>query len=474
MTFANKGTMPFAIEQDRALLCSVDKYGYGCWDEVREELRRDGNLTFQHAVHGMNADAIAKRTDYRMRQLEKELEAREKRLRSEKPSNVIAAENAIKAIKQMEEYENESLDLQLLGQEPGSLSSLPDDVRIIVEERVKERQQAIDKLREVEIQLMGCHELANHTKESIMRGDQYVNYSHISLKSGGQLIAVDGKLPLVNGSDIEAYVNARVLSVPVCGECLSCRDSKSRRLCIHRMRIRNKLIAEFGRKVKESKPSAKLQLNVESYLDPSEKISLKTSKRKRESSVHPDLLGTANEQTTAIDVPIVSHGNKRMAIPEDLLPHLCRKIGAHGTRKRMQTIEDFCKAYPTVSVRQATFKFADITTLTRPACIPEPPKPKGKGRAFLFLLRPRFYHLLPENERPLDWEKYAAEDEILWKDECKKAIKEKTSNMEKKVNVHSEEIEGMSFDGDSVEEMYFSDQRGDDDNDEGNKKIRVD
>jgi len=411
MSFANKGTVPFAIEQDRALLCSVDKYGHGCWDEVREELRKDGNLIFQHAVHGMNADAISKRTDYRMRQLEKELEAREKKLRSDKPANVVAAENAIKAIKLMEEYESESFDLQLRGQQPSSLTSLPDDARVIMEERLKERQQAIDKLREVEIQLMGCQELANNTKESIMRGDQYVNYSHISLKSGGQLVAVDGKVPLVNGLDIEAYVHAGVLSVPECGECISCRDSISRKLCVNRSRTRTKLIAEFERKVKESKPAGKLQQNVESNLDFNDKVqSSKTNKRKRETSVSHNSLGTAKVQT-AVDAnspPIVSHGNKRMAIPEDLLPHLCRKIGANGTRKRMLTIENFCNEYPSVSVRQATFKFAEITTLTRPACIPEPPKPKGKGRAFLFLLRPRLYHLLPENERPNDWEKYAA------------------------------------------------------------------
>ncbi|KAI2491922.1 Class II histone deacetylase complex subunits 2 and 3 [Fragilaria crotonensis] len=78
MVFANKGTTHFSLEQDRALLCAVDKYGYGNWDSVREELRRDKDLLFQHMVQGMNTDMIMKRVDYRMRQMEKECEAREK------------------------------------------------------------------------------------------------------------------------------------------------------------------------------------------------------------------------------------------------------------------------------------------------------------------------------------------------------------------------------------------------------------
>jgi hypothetical protein len=276
-----------------------------------------------------------------------------------------------------------------------------------MEERIKERQQVIDKLREVEIQLMGCRKLADQTKESIMRGDQYVNYSHISLKSGGQLMSVDGALPLVNGLDIEGYVQAGVLSVPKCGICKSCNDGGARKLCEQRLEVRNKLLADFLKKTKESKVVSKR--DVESNGD-NDKSTVSKGKRKLETSVSNNSQSSAKVSIATIkkSPSITSHGNKRMSIPEDLLPHLCRKIGACGTRKRMQTIEDFCKEFPAVSVRQATFKFAEITTLNRPACIPEPPKPKGKGRAFLFLLRPRLYHLLPENERPNDWEKYAA------------------------------------------------------------------
>ena len=50
MTFANKGTAHFALEQDRALLYAVNKHGYGNWDTVREVIRYDQALLFQHTV----------------------------------------------------------------------------------------------------------------------------------------------------------------------------------------------------------------------------------------------------------------------------------------------------------------------------------------------------------------------------------------------------------------------------------------
>ena len=66
MVFANKGTTHFSLEQDRALLNAVNKYGYGNWDSVRKEIRQDNVLQFQHSVQGMNCDMIAKRCNYRI------------------------------------------------------------------------------------------------------------------------------------------------------------------------------------------------------------------------------------------------------------------------------------------------------------------------------------------------------------------------------------------------------------------------
>jgi hypothetical protein len=118
-------------------------------------------------------------------------------------------------------------------------------------------------------------------------------------------------------------------------------------------------------------------------------------------------------------------GNKKMSVPDDLLPELCRRVSANGTRKRMEVIQDFSKEIPAVSIRQVTFKFSDITTRDRPGCVPEVEKPKGKGRAFIFYLRPKFYPLLPEDERPKNWEKYTKEDEILYEEESRKSKEER-------------------------------------------------
>jgi len=88
-------------------LNAVNKYGYCNWDSVREEIRQDNVLQFQHSVQGMKCDMIAKRCDYRIRQMEKELELREKKLKNEKPLNIIAAEKAIRSISEIEKWEKE-------------------------------------------------------------------------------------------------------------------------------------------------------------------------------------------------------------------------------------------------------------------------------------------------------------------------------------------------------------------------------
>ena len=172
MTFANKGTAHFTLEQDRALLTAVNSLGYGAWDAVREELKEDIALRFQHSVQGMNCDMIGKRCDYRMRQMERELELRVKKLKSEKPPSVIAAMRAIEDIKDMEKWEEECYHLQCMGKEIPSLKILSDECQEILEEKFVEKQQWIDRVREIEIQVRDCKALAEDTRKAIMRGDQ--------------------------------------------------------------------------------------------------------------------------------------------------------------------------------------------------------------------------------------------------------------------------------------------------------------
>ena len=427
MTFANKGTVHFAQEQDRALLCAVDKHGYGNWDQIRETLINDDALLFQHPAQSMNNDAITKRVDYRMRQMERELEAREKKMKNVKPPTVLAAEESVRAILEMETWEDRAYEVELKGLDPPPVVLLSEDAKSNLSERMRDRQVVIERFREVEIQLRGCKELAAKTHESIMRNDQYVNYSNITLKCGGQHITENGSLTDLDGIDMEAYVNKAVLAVPECGECKSCTDRKTRKLCVERNKVREEKIKEFNVKLREwVKNGAKRTKTLEKDKKDGTR-QYWPRKRGSDSFGKPS---TVKEKGTSVFKRRISPpgnplGNKKMAVPIELLPDLCRKISADGTRKRMQTIQDFSKEHPTVSIRQVTFKFAEVTTKDRPPCIAKTEKPKGKGRAFIFFLRPKFYSLLPENERPEDWERYWKEDEILFLEESRKVKEEK-------------------------------------------------
>lgn len=178
MVFANKGTTHFALEQDRALLCSVNTKGYGNWDVVRESIRNDSRLKFQHSVQGMTTAMIVKRCDYRMRQMERELEAREKGLKQKKPANAIAAQKAIEAIKAMEKWESESRDRELCGETVQPLSELDDEAAQILKERLSERELCVARLREIEAQVSRCMALAEETRQGILRGDQVRIHAH--------------------------------------------------------------------------------------------------------------------------------------------------------------------------------------------------------------------------------------------------------------------------------------------------------
>lgn len=442
MTFANKGTAHFALEQDRALLAAVDKFGYGNWEAVREELRNDTRLQFQHAVLGMNQDMIGKRIDYRMRQMEKEVEAREKKLKNSKPANVVAAEKAILAIKEMEQWETKARDLQLSGKTPPSLAYLSEEARAVMEERLEERQGFIGRLREIETQVRGCKKLADETRKSILGGAQYVNYSNITLKAGGPH---SGDENVADVYDVEKEISAAILSIPECGVCASCMDDQSTKLCANRLERRLEVLADAEAKAKKADGGKKSgKKRVRDDMNPPRKVPSSKKKKKYSSS-----FAKTNPN---------HKGSIRMAVTDDLLPELCRRIGASGTNKRMKTIEDFSRDFPGASVRQVTFKFADITTRDRPACIEAKPERTGPGRSFDFYLRPRLYHLLPPDERPSDWERYAKEDELRYKAELaekgeekgKKDKPTKNTNNSSKSSVASVASETDSIDNMSV------------------------
>jgi SLIDE len=424
MVFANKGTAHFALEQDRALLCAVETHGYGNWDLVREAIRTDSRLKFQHSAQSMSAQTIAKRCDYRMRQMEKELEAREKAMKNKRPVAVVAAYNAIEAIKEADLWDAKARDAQLAGQEPSSLKTVSTEARQVLEERLRDRDSTITRLREIEVQNQRALKMADETRQAIYDSAQYVNYSNIALKPAN--VPAGGKddgyaKALKEGIDIEARINREVLSVPACRQCESCNTSNTK-LCQLRLEVRNRLLAKEAkppevkvvpekkkpkkRKIVDVPPSTAKKAPPPPAAPTPKAASSGPKKKKHLLMQKPD---------GQLKVRVTSQGNKRMTIPDDLFPEFCRRISAAGTGERMALINQFVDENPTISARQVTMRLSEITTRERPACVP--PGEKKKGPRFMFYLRPAFYKFLPEDERPENWEVYADADEQLYGEE---------------------------------------------------------
>jgi hypothetical protein len=166
---------------------------------------------------------------------------------------------------------------------------------------------------------------------------------------------------------------------------------------------------------------------------------------------------------------VTSQGNKRMSIPDDAFPEFCRRIGAHGTGERMKLINQFAEEHPTTSIRQVTLKLGEITQKEPPPCIDMNGK---KARAFMFYLRPKFYKFLPPEERPKDWEKYAAEDEIKWqKEKAEERLKKQAAKNARKEAGDGDSESLMSDREESASNVSPSVAEGDDDGDETEDEI---
>lgn len=239
---------------------------------------------------------------------------------------------------------------------------------------------------------------------------------------------------------IEDVINADILRIPECGECKFCLDTSTiRKLCVKRLAKRNQLLiaASTNSLLYSDDPDSKgskskkgkLSLKKNSIgFDPSNSISSKMMKStnavkkstissKKSPSSKALLLKKAPRPSIGEHNRGNPLGNKKMAVPEEVLPELCRRIGANGTHERMKLINEFVKDHPMTSIRQVTIKFSEVVTKDLPACI-SPPE-KRSGRAFNFYLRPMYYYMLPESERPDEWEKHMLEDEIRAKQQSK-------------------------------------------------------
>jgi len=261
-------------------------------------------------------------------------------------------------------------------------------------------------------------------------------------------------------ADIEVKINQAVLRVPECGVCPACTEKSARRkLCKDRMEVRERLMSGVFKKVpivEPAKPKKMKKRKAESTPTPtpkknSKKGSVATSSTKGSISngvttkKAPKLM--MKQPNGQLKPRITSNGNKRMAIPDDLFPLFCRRIGAEGTHERVNLINNFAEEHPTISIRQLTIRFSEITQRDRPSVVPREEKQPGQGRKFMFYLRPRFYSKLSPAERPEGWEEAAAEDELKWREEKKKAESEKIEKQEK--------LKDMMDDTDDIDEAAF-------------------
>merc|ERR1712238_126074 len=532
MIFANKGTTHFALEQDRALLCAVDAGGYGNWETVRENIRQDKELKFQHSVQGMTTAMITKRADYRIRQVERELEAREKALEKLRPPMVIAAEKTLNAIKAMEKYDVDARTNELQGEDRPTVGNNFDaDTKAVMKEQQKERDQCVGRLREIEGQVNRCLLLADETRHGILRGDQYINFSNINLKGGTTFTTAGGEhafevLPDLESGAIEAHINRSILSIEECGQCEYCTNKGNgvKKLCMRRLEERRRLIRNEtkaflktrGKSTSNMKPgmiTTSKTMPPKKIVPPPKPTPISNNGKKRKYEMK-DITGlaalkpkktlirtkvvvpsqaqtlknkTATKMmmtTTGMRPRITSQGNKRMSIPDEAFPDFCRRIGPFGTGERMKLINQFAEEHTETSVRQITIKLGEITCREPPACVDMGGR---KIRPFMFYLRPRYYKYLYPEDRPDDWEIFSEEDDLLWEREQEEMRlnkeKEKLMKTKKKPGknpteaVESNDVESISSDrldnASNVSPSVDGDDDGDKTEDEEGKEPDV-
>jgi hypothetical protein len=150
-----------------------------------------------------------------------------------------------------------------------------------------------------------------------------------------------------------------------------------------------------------------------------------------------------------------------------LIPELCRRISANGCFERAAVINRFIEDYPSVSQRQISFKFSELTTKEKPACVPlQKPLTKKVGRVFMAYLRPRFYKLLPESERPADWERHAADDDVLFQKELLEEKAKKAASPVKDSPGTGDDVSTSGGNGAEIVEAAVAVEEDDDDDDD--------
>ncbi|GLD94108.1 hypothetical protein PINS_up002719 [Pythium insidiosum] len=83
INYQGKGGKVFTEEEDRVLLCLVNKFGYGEWERIKHEICRLDMFAFDYYLHSRTAAEIGRRCDALMRICEKDNADQESKERKE-------------------------------------------------------------------------------------------------------------------------------------------------------------------------------------------------------------------------------------------------------------------------------------------------------------------------------------------------------------------------------------------------------
>eukprot|EP00512_Aurantiochytrium_limacinum_P004433 CAMPEP_0171496774 /NCGR_PEP_ID=MMETSP0958-20121227/6893_1 /TAXON_ID=87120 /ORGANISM="Aurantiochytrium limacinum, Strain ATCCMYA-1381" /LENGTH=1279 /DNA_ID=CAMNT_0012030923 /DNA_START=175 /DNA_END=4014 /DNA_ORIENTATION=- len=104
---SNKGKT-FSEEEDRFLVCMLQRLGYGAWDQLKQEIRKAWNFRFDWFFKSRTAAELQRRADTLVRLIEKELEEETKK--SEAGKRTKAGASVAGSKKKKEEAKDEDED----------------------------------------------------------------------------------------------------------------------------------------------------------------------------------------------------------------------------------------------------------------------------------------------------------------------------------------------------------------------------
>ena len=118
---------------------------------------------------------------------------------------------------------------------------------------------------------------------------------------------------------------------------------------------------------------------------------------------------------------------KTLRVTQEHWGELAIAIGPGGTNHRKEIISAFYANHTETSERQINELYGSMVVRQKPECIPPHEKPSNNKQMWHYL-RPHFYSLIPEDQRPPNYEELAAADKLVYEaEEQKKALRVATS-----------------------------------------------